>query len=269
MAQYEEWDRADREASVDVSEAEDDQDIQSLLDLGYVQLDRFVAWLEEEVGLDTRTAQQDCFNAEALIDYLANQQRKAATDINEFELRWFFFSHYIRKAMADAETEERLPDSMQRFVAFLTSEYGYTMPPWMPAVLAEDHFYRARRAAYAALNDADEREWEEGFQAWCAELEDDLDARCLWLPRELGDGLAWGDTMGWREATLQEEANHLWQDERQAWLDQGLDFESARLRLLDSYDQWLNTPQDRLEGLTPRETILAEREERDEEEEEE
>src|SRR5689334_19597965 len=99
----------DREAAVPGGEPQEEADIQSLLDAGYEQLDGFVTWLEETLGLDTRTAQQDCFNAESLLDYLANHQHKAAADINEFELRWFLFSHYIRKAMAEPETEERLP----------------------------------------------------------------------------------------------------------------------------------------------------------------
>src|SRR5262245_36276391 len=93
-------------------EDEADSPLQALLDEAYDQLDRFVDWVERYLELDTRIAQQDCFNAEFLIDYLVNQFEKAVAEINEFELRWFLFSHYLRKAMADAETEERLPDSL-------------------------------------------------------------------------------------------------------------------------------------------------------------
>src|SRR5581483_1026281 len=249
-------------------EEADDPDIQAILDIGYDQLDEFVVWLEETLGLDTRTAQQDCFNAEMLIDYLANQQRKTASEINEFDLRWFLFSHYLRKAMADAETEERLPDSLQRFFAYLEAEQGYVAPDWLRGVLDERAYYLARRAAYAALDGEDEREWEAGYRAWCAELEDDLDARCLWPPRELADGFVWGDTMGWREATLQDEANRFWQQERAELMELGMDCESMRGRLLDAYYQWLDTPQARLDDQTPREVILTEREARQEMEEE-
>jgi hypothetical protein len=262
MAQYDAWDATDREEWPAEPE-EDDPDIQALLDIGYDQLDAFVSWLEESLGLDTRTAQQDCFNAEALIDYLANHQRRAAADIDEFDLRWFLFNHYIRKAQADAETEERLPDSLRRFYLYLAQVHHYTLPAWMQTTLDEEPFYLARRAAYVALDAGDEREWEEGFRVWCEELEEDLDTRCLWLPRDLGDGLVWGDLMGWREATLQEEANRLWQKERQALVENGLDFESLPARLLDAYYFWLSTPQDRLDGQTPREVILSERQDRD------
>ena len=93
-------------------------------------------------------------------------------------------------------------------------------------------------------------------------VEEDLDARCLWPPRDLGQGLAWEEIAGWREATLREEGNRLWQEERAQLLRDGLDYETARPRLLDAYLSWVDTPQARLEGKTPWETILEEREER-------
>ena len=84
--------------------------------------------------------------------------------------------------------------------------------------------------------------------------------RCLWLPSEMGDGLAWSERMGWREATLREEANRIWQLEREELLMDGLDYDSVRERLGESYLIWLDTPQERLEDRTPRETIIEERE---------
>src|SRR5580658_5002886 len=90
----------------DMEDSEQAAGITELLDIGYQQLDRYVEWSESTLRLDTRTSQQDVFNAENLIDYLANNHRKSVLDMNEFELRWFVFSHYIRKAMADVETEE-------------------------------------------------------------------------------------------------------------------------------------------------------------------
>ncbi|HZT41775.1 MAG TPA: hypothetical protein VFA07_06280 [Chthonomonadaceae bacterium] len=248
---------------------EEDRDIQELLDIGYEQLDGFVSWLEATLGMDTRTAQQDCFNAESLLDYLANYARKTAIDVNEFELRWFLFNHYIRKAMADAETELRLPDSLRRFFLYLEEEHGYTQPDWLYQVLDDRDYYIKRRQEYADLDLVNEQRWQEGFRAWCAELEEDLDTRCLWLPRDLGDGMAWGDVMGWREATLQEEANRIWQEERRQLLEDGLDYEAARQHLLSSYLLWLETPQDRLDGKTPSQDIREERERREEEAEEE
>jgi|GEM_PF-1964976 len=243
---------------------ESDADIGSLLDVGYEQLDGFVNWLEAQ-GLPTRIAQQDCFNAECLLDYLANHYRKLIDDINEFELRWFLFSHYIRKAQADVETEERLLDSLQRFFAFLHTEYAYSVPDWVFSTLDDRAFYLKRRRDYAELDSEDERAWEEGFRSWCAELEDDLDMRSLWLPKNLGMDVSRSDVMGWREATLMDEANRQWQEERSRLLSLGLDFDTVRERLTAFYLEWASLPQERLEGQSPREVILAERLERMEE----
>jgi hypothetical protein len=244
---------------------ESDTDIGALLDIGYDQLDGFVIWLEEQAGISTRIAQQDCFNAECLLDYLANQHRKTVEEINEFELRWFLFSHYIRKAQAEAETEERLTDSLLRFFTYLRSEHSFQVPDWVFSTLDDRAFYLKRRRDYVELDNVDERAWEEGFREWCAELEEDLEIRCLWLPKDELLGVSRADMMGWREATLHDEANDLWQSEREHLLSTGMDYDSIRERLTESYLQWTITPQDRLEGLTPREVILAERLERSEE----
>ncbi|MCW3055207.1 MAG: hypothetical protein JWN14_4377, partial [Chthonomonadales bacterium] len=110
-------------------------EIGELLDEAYDLLDGFVAWLEGEAGLDTRTAQQDCFNAESLLDYLANHSQKSIREMNEFELRWFVFSHYIRQSIADTETEERLPDSLRRLSVYLRAEQAIDLPEWVQSVL--------------------------------------------------------------------------------------------------------------------------------------
>ena len=259
-----EWDGEER-VPADAEGEEDDADIGSLLDAGYDLLDGFVTWLEEQAGLSTRIAQQDCFNAESLLDYLANHHRKSVDEINEFELRWFLFSHYIRKALADVETEERLPDSLLRFFSYLRAEHSYSVPDWVFSTLDDRAFYLKRRRDYIELDTEDERAWESGFRIWCTELEDDLDLRCLWLPKDLGMGISRADAMGWREATLMEESNNLWQSERQELLRSGLDYETVREQLTESNRIWATTPQDRLEGQTPLEVILAERQERVEE----
>ncbi|MCW3094912.1 MAG: hypothetical protein JWL77_530 [Chthonomonadaceae bacterium] len=241
-------------------------EIGKLLDEAYDLLDGFVVWLEGEAGLDTRTAQQDCFNAESLLDYLANHYQKSIRDMNEFELRWFVFSHYIRQAIADTETEERLPDSLRRLALYLRAEQEIDLPEWVQSVLDDGILYRKRREQYKSLNPDDEAEWQQGYRLWCEELQDELDVRCLWLPRELGDGMFWGDAMGWREATLYQEANELWQKERATLLSEGLDYETVRSQLLDTYLFWIENEQERLEGRNPRAVILEERSERPDEE---
>ena len=249
----------------DASDAEAEENIQEILELGYDQLDGFRAWVDERLEMGARIAEQDCFIAEFLIDYLANHQRKSVASINEFELRWFMFSHYIRKAMADEETEIRLPESLQRFFGYLRAEHLAVVPAWVPDVLDDVDFYVKRRQQYAALDSLDERAWEAEFRVWCDELEEDLDTRCLWLPRDIGDGIAWSDVMGWREATLNAQANANWQRERAELLEQGLDFETVRDYLMDTYLAWLDTPQGRLDEQNPREVILAERMDREDE----
>lgn len=240
-------------------ETPDGPDIQELLDLGYSQLDGFVEWLERELEMDTRTAQQDCFNAESFVDYLANHQRKSAVDTDEYDLRWFVFSHYIRKTIADRETQERLPDSLLRFFEYLRSQYGMTLPDWIPATLEDNQFYLLRLRALQSLAGEDEAEWKAGFRDWCQDLERDLDMRGLWLPDDMGEGMRWGEQMGWREATLRDEANRRWQQKRNDLLAAGLDFDAVRERLAASYLLWLDTPQSRLEDLSPRQTVRGER----------
>jgi hypothetical protein len=244
----------DREDPID-----DEPGIQELLDHGYEQLDGFVEWLESKLGIDTRTAQQDCFNAESLLDFLANHQRKAAADINEYDLRWFVFSHYIRKSIADRETQERLPDSLERFFQYLDHEHAVPTPEWVPATLDDRVFYLKRLQAIQALAAEDEGEWKSGFREWCLELQEDLDLRCLWLPDDMGEGMHWADKMGWREATLRHDANDLWQSERAELMANGLSFEAMKDKMVASYLIWLDTPQDRLDGASPRQTILGER----------
>ena len=73
--------------------------------------------------------------------------------------------------------------------------------------------------------------------------------------------------MGWREATLYEEANRVWQTERAELLFNGLDYEAARERLTETYLGWMQTPQGKLDDDTPLEVIIQERNDREEEEE--
>ena len=235
---------------------------QEILDNGYELLDGFTEWLDLSLKVETREAQQDCFNAESYVDYLANFAQLTVFEATEYDLRWFAFSYYPRKAMGDDPTELRLLDSLRRFIEFLRAEQGYTVPDWVYATLEEKDFYVRRRAGYHALNADDERAWANGFEDWCAELESDLDTRCLWLPSDMGEGARWGDTQGWREAALYQEGLRLWLKERDELMGFGQDFDAMREELFISYMDWLDQPQEKLEGETPREVIMAERAER-------
>jgi hypothetical protein len=257
---HEDWQDIETEGGSDGAPGEsDEREIQELLDLGYEQLDGFVTWLEERQGIGTRAAQQDCFNAEALLDYLANHHRKSVSEVNEFELRWFIFSHYIRKSMAEPETEQRLIESLARFFDFLHAEHAELVPAWLPAVLSDDAYYHSRWTAYHELSQTDEEAWEYGFRLWCEDLEDALDARALWLPRDLGNGEVWGNVMGLFEASLYEEANRNWQTQREEMLASGMETEGVRDRLTADYYAWLESPLPHLDDETPRERIFRER----------
>jgi hypothetical protein len=245
-----------------LGEEDGERDIQSLLDEAYDLLDGFVVWLEEELDEDVRLAQMDCTNCEFLLDYLANYEYKSIREMNEFDLRWFVFSHYIRKATAGYETEEMLLDSLRRFFNYLRKEHLYTVPEWIPAVLEDRVFYLKRLADFKKMEEEDEEEWQAAFREWCRDLEEDLSERLLWLPREMGEGLFWLDAMGWREAALYQEANHHWQTQRVHLLSQGLEHAEVLARLQTAYAEWLQAGQERLSGMSPLQIIQAERRER-------
>lgn len=247
----------------------DGMDTQDILDEGYAILDGFARWLEEELNLDARVTQQDVFNAEMLVDYVAETARVSVMQMTEFDLRWFVYSHYIRNAKAETEIEERLIESLKRFVVYLKQEHGYFPEHWVEEVVNSPEIYTARWQALHQLDAGDEVEWLAGYRTWCAELEDTLDARGLTLPREMGDSLYWGETMGWREGTLRHRAHRMWLLHRAEMIGQGYGFEEMRDRLADAYIYWMDTPQSHLDGLTPKEMVLQERRERAEEEPEE
>ncbi len=243
--------------------AEEESNLTSeILERGYELLDGFSGWLEGSLRVEVRDAEQDCFNAESYVDYLANVPQVTVFEATEYDLRWFFFSHYIRKAMGDEPTELRLPDSLRRFTEYLRAEHGYVVPDYVYATLDDRAFYTRRRAEYHALNPDDERAWAQGFEAWCEELETDLDTRCLWLPNDLGEGERWGEVQGWREAALYREALRMWLKEREELLGFGQDYDAMREELFIAYMDWLDEPQEKLEEDSPREVIRAERAER-------
>lgn len=246
-----------------LGENEAHRDIDTLLQEGYAFLDGFVYWLENRMGIDTRTAQQHCFNAESLVDYLANHHHISALGVDEFSLRWFVFSHYIRKSIADRETKERLLASLDLFYAYLRAEQEMNVPDWVAAILDDIPFYLARLRSYEALDTEDEADWKQGFRDWCDELKGDLEARCLWLPDDMGEGMEWGEQSGWREAALRDEANRLWQQERANLLRDGLHYEAIREHLTVSYLMWMDYPQPKLDHQTPRQTVREERRERE------
>ena len=245
--------------------------ISILIEEGYNVLDEFIRWLEENIGATARLVQQDSFNGELLMEYLAHTHSKGFSEINEYELRWFLYSYSIRKSIADDNTQQRLLVSLSNLFHFLQSTHDVQVEPWLTTVLQDGEAYQSRLHTYITLSAQDEQKWQEGFAEWCRELDSDLEMRCLAIPADLGHGLYWRDEMGWREATLREEASRVWQAERMELLNLGADFEEALRQLQTSYYTWTDMPQDKLDGFTPSQIIMEEREgrpERDDEMEE-
>ncbi len=242
--------------------------ISTLIEEGYNILDDFIRWLEEDLSSTARLVQQDSFNGELLMEYLAHTHSKGFTDINEYELRWFLYSYAIRKSIADDNTKQRMLASLTNLFHFLQTRRGMAVQAWLTAILQDVETYHNRLHAYTTLSAEDEQKWQEGFAEWCRELDNDLEMRCLAIPADLGHGMYWRDEMGWREATLREEANRLWQEERLELLNQGADYEEILRQLQTSYYVWADMPQDKLDDATPSQIIMEEREGRPEREEE-
>ena len=126
-----EYDAYDAEGGLnDERENAGEEDIQALLELGYEQLDGFRIWVDERLEMGARIAEQDCFNAEFLIDYLANHQRKGISDINEFDCAGLcsviiFVKRWLMRK------RKRVCPILQRFFGYLRSEHRELVPAWV------------------------------------------------------------------------------------------------------------------------------------------
>lgn len=239
----------------------EEADLSALYDSALEMQGRFERWVRCRSGIDALAVQRICYNTEFFLDYLVNQFEKPTQEINEFELRWFLFSYYIRNARVDEATNSTVLDALRYFFDFLSEVEGWARPQFVDDVLSERMYFMDRRRKYLLLPVENELVWQVGYRRWCEELEDNLDALCLWLPRDMGKGMEWGEEAGWREGTLRREAHRQWLQEREYLLQEGWDFESMRSRLFNSLMLWLDTPQWRLGNATPREVILQERSE--------
>ena len=140
--------------------------------------------------------------------------------------------------MADTETEERLLPSLNRFFGCLAFSGDLKITDWMRSVLTKPFYVPATSPCRVTRMNAPGKL---GFADWCTELDEDLDSRCLLLPSSLGGGISWSETKGWREATLYDEANALWQSERMDLLAGGMHFEQMRDALVLSFQDWADS----------------------------
>ncbi len=234
-------------------------DTQDLLDSGYDELGRYAQWLDTHTSTDNRTSERYNYVLEALIDYLANYPKTDFRSMLEYDLTWFCYFYYIRQSTPDAAIQEALLPALSSFTSWMKYEYEWLAPSWLAPIVDDETLYNRRLANYRTLENLSESDWADAFEAWCNELNDYLDSRCMLVPREIGNGIVWGGTMGWREKALYDHCARRWQHERESRLRAGAGYEEIRQTLLNSYTSWLETPQERLDMASPREVIMLER----------
>lgn len=130
------------------------------------EIDRFEGWLQEKCGMRVREAQAHAFNASCLADYLISYEDKALEGIDEAALKWFLYSHYLRKVVAPDEVELLLPRSITLFYQYLQSWGKMEDVTWIQAVCADEARYLDRRQRYLELDLDDDQAW----SAWINEL---------------------------------------------------------------------------------------------------
>ncbi len=234
-------------------------DTQELLDSGYDELDKYGNWLGTHTGTDNRTLERYSYVLEALIDYLANYPKTDFRSMTEYDLSWFCYFYFIRLGTPDSAMHDVLLPALSSFVTWMKFEYEWLSPSWLGSLIADETMYNRRLASYRLLETMSESDWTEAFDLWCNELNDYLDSRCMLIPSEIGNGITWGNTMGWREKALYDHCARRWQHEREVRLNAGAGYEEIRQSLLNSYTSWLETPQERLDMASPREVIMLER----------
>lgn len=237
--------------------------VSSLVERNEAFLHRFVKWMAQHEQYPEYVQLWHYANVEAFLDYLATYAKTPLEQVNEFDVRWFLYHYYIRRDMdeMDEEATHILLQSLALFYRFLQEEAAWVLPNWLLNVLSDQSFFEKRLLDYRKLSALPEEEAERGYAAWNKELLDDLDARLLLIPNEIGEGLSWMQPSGWREAALYEEALRMWLKLRSELLTRNVDEHSLQESLIGAYQAWLRTPQDRLDHQTPVEVILAEREE--------
>lgn len=211
-------------------------------------VDRFVA------TLPTRGARRHGEHAALFVEFLAGAQAIPVRAVSEFDLRVFLFEWYPREVQASLADARKVHATLGRFFAYL-AEHERIVCPWASAVFAERDEYQLRVEEFPGGS-----WWDEAVAEWRAELFDDLDERAMLLPDDLGDGVAWGETMGMTELALHQVAQRRWLVWRDEVIGAGMtsppdvdDVLAPRLR------EWARTALPELGGRTPIRAIREER----------
>ncbi|MDH7485097.1 MAG: hypothetical protein QHJ81_02340 [Anaerolineae bacterium] len=135
---------------------------------------RFAQWLVKEKRLSPEEASNHGFNAHVLADYLICYEGLTLETVSEQALKWFLYSHYIRKVMAPRETELALPRSIGLLYEYLHVLGRVSDLGWIQALCADEQRYRARWQGYQDLDVEDEEAFRRGFGKWINELRQEI-----------------------------------------------------------------------------------------------
>lgn len=241
-------------------------DIEEILFDLYSNLPEFEIWLDEKQKLSKIIIGCHLQNAEEYFDYIANEHQILFHHSTEFIVKWFVYSEYLRTTDTSEQEREILLSSLNLLNSFFKLKGKGIEDDWFIRVIEDDEYYQLRLTTYGSMEKLNEQEWKNAFDIWCVELNEMLDSKCLMVPNYIGDGMTWGNTMGWREKTLMDEANRMWQYFRTELIGQGMSFEEMRPKLEGAFTRWLAEPQEKLDGLSPSQMIGLERMEREEQE---
>ena len=102
-------------------------------------------------------------------------------------------------------------------------------------------------------------EQKEQVVAWKEEIHSEMEELTLPIFPISADGWHFGEKMGWQEGALCFEAEEMWLKHRDTLLAKGMDHDKVGTLLAASFLEWVEAPDERLEGLTPRKAIDIER----------
>jgi len=234
----------------------DRHDTEGLLRHAEPLLDAFAAALVAS-GLSARVAQRHTANAALLVDFLAGDECIPLHAMTEYDLRVFLHDWCLRKVLDSATEMRALPVSLKRFFAFV-AERERVVFPWAAEILADRAKFEARLQSVPGqfFFDASVREWQ-------AEVTTDLSDREFLPDGFMGDGGAWGETMGAVEAGLYRELQRRWLVWRDEVIASGVvEPVDVRKALLRRQRTWEARPHKLCGGATAVAAVRRERKEK-------
>lgn len=206
--------------------------------------------------LSKATARKHAINAMYLLEYLCRWSRVRFEALHEFDLRTFLYDWSPRKSSASRTDAKALLSSLKHFLRYLTSTADLRYP-WALEILKDRSTFLQR------FDDCPVGPfWIPAVQTWRTVGQAHLEALALSPTGFLADDDQFGATMGRDEARLYEELQRLWLHWRDDVIEGGLHrWEDVMDVLRGRQRKWAAAPQGRLDGESPYQVILAERDE--------